>query len=135
MTTTKSLGLAGALAATMAAGTALGRFTAAEAPTATIAPIGMRWLGPTSDAAHPYYYGVAFDVQLGTAHAQREVICPTDGNPPSLDGYPYSAAATLCSATATYAQAVAAAQGSLASSIALSNAPDMAQPSSIDAGQ
>lgn len=127
--TTRKLGAASAIAvAALASGTALGRYTAASGLSATLAPVGMRWHGPTSNAQHPYYYGVIFNVHAGATQATREVICPTDGNPPSLDGYPYTQAAGLCAAASTFAQAVAVAQDSIAPSIGLSNAPDMAQP-------
>lgn len=131
----KNLGIAGALVATLAGGTALGRFTAASAPSPTVALIGIRQLGPTSDVQHPYYYSVMLDVQQGITHATRDIPCPTDGNPPSLDGYPYHVADALCAMVTSCGAQVQAALPALSPSIAFSNAPDMAPSSTVDAGQ
>lgn len=131
----KRIATAAAFATALAGSAALGRFTATAAAPVSVAPLGVRWMGPTSDANHPYYYGVIFNVRQGATQATRETTCPTDGNPPSLDGYPYHAADQLCADTIAYGAKVAADIDALTSTIALSNAPDMAQPSPVDAGQ
>lgn len=132
--TTKNTALAAAAAALLAGGVATGRYTATAGATPIVQPMGMRWLGPSSDAAHPYRYELQLLVTQGMTQGSRSVICETNGNPPSLDGYPYTTAAMLCADLAALADKVTSDVPTLSPSIASSNAPDMAR-STVDAGQ
>lgn len=123
----KNLTTAGALAAALAGGTALGHFTAPAAPPPAVMPVGIRWMGPTSDAQHPYYYAVPLTVRQGATSAVREPICWADGQAPTLDGHPYHAADSLCAAVAKCAATVEAAVPALTDTIARSNVPDAGQ--------
>ena len=139
--TLKKYGRSTALAAALMTAGAGAHKLMAQAPAPTIRLLAVRAMGPTSDPVHPYYYAATFlvtPVEAGVDPKSREVICHTDGNGPTLDGYPYTPAADTCASIIATGTDLATKASAMASTILAPNTPpastDLAQPT-VDAGQ